>query len=107
MRIKVLEIWTNEFQAQPEYNIPGKDGNPDTKIDATEAGTARVVRGEVMGSGLVLDFRLPASYDDIAAKVAVNSVLNVEFSSNTTKMLATLDNPFKVKNVTRHVPAGK
>lgn len=98
MIIKILEIWEAEFQAQKELKFTDDDGK-DVLIPAVDAHKATCILAEYAdGSGIRIPLELPDSY---TAKVSIGDTLHVQCRG-----LQVLDRSFRVKNVTRRIPAG-
>jgi len=92
--ITVLEVWTANFPASPERKYV-KDGNERT-MEARPARTATIVNAE-SSDGTRNQVEIPEGYN---LDIKVGDVLNLTIPDWP-------DAPFRSRNITRHIPAGK
>jgi len=98
MIVKILEIWEAEFQAQKAMKFTDDDGK-DIEIAAVDAHKATCILAEYGdGSGIRIPLELPDSY---TSKVSIGDTLHIQCRG-----LQALDRNFRIKNVTRRIPAG-
>jgi len=96
-RIKVVDMYLIEQQAQSEKKFRDKQTGQEVIIEAKKAGTRTLVIAEYDES--ILPFILPESFD--SSRVKKGSVLHVDCPS-----LESFHH-FQIKNVNRLIEAGK